>query len=98
MGANPVQLSLVTSLNRPGGNITGVYILNAEIMGKRLELLHESVPAVRVIGYLANPKSQVWSRPALLVANPGFAPRSASIASEVAGQVTAIGCPGSKWP
>jgi putative ABC transport system substrate-binding protein len=59
MGADPVQFSLVTSLNRPGGNITGVYNLNTAVMGKRLELLHESVPATRVIGYLANPKSAV---------------------------------------
>ncbi len=58
-GADPVQLGLVSSLNRPGGNITGVYVLNTAVMGKRLELLHESVPAARVIGYLANPKSGV---------------------------------------
>ena len=57
IGADPVQLGLVTSLNRPGGNITGVYVLNTAVMGKRLELLHESVPTARVIGYLANPKS-----------------------------------------
>ena len=59
IGADPVQLSLVTSLNRPSGNITGVYVLNTAVMGKRLELLHESVPTARVIGYLANPKSAV---------------------------------------
>ena len=57
IGADPVQLGLVTSLNRPGGNITGVYVLNTAVMGKRLELLRESVPTARVIGYLANPKS-----------------------------------------
>ena len=59
IGADPVQLSLVTSLNRPGGNITGVYVLNTAVMGKRLELLREAVPTARVIGYLANPKSAV---------------------------------------
>ena len=59
IGADPVQLSLVTSLNRPSDNITGVYVLNTAVMGKRLELLHESVPTARVIGYLANPKSAV---------------------------------------
>ena len=59
MGADPVQLGLVTSLNRPGGNITGVYVLNTAIMGKRLELLRESVPTARVVGYLANPRSAV---------------------------------------
>jgi len=59
IGADPVQLGLVTSLNRPGGNITGVYVQNTGVMGKRLELLREAVPTARVIGYLANPKSAV---------------------------------------
>src|SRR5262249_12238563 len=58
-GGDPVQFGLVTSLNRPGGNITGVYNLNTGVMAKRLELLHESVPTARVIGYLVNPKSAV---------------------------------------
>ena len=57
IGADPVQLSLVTSLNRPSGNITGIYVLNVAVTGKRLELLRETVPTARVIGYLANPKS-----------------------------------------
>ena len=59
MGADPVQLSLVSSLNRPGGNVTGIYVLNTAVMGKRLELLHESVAAASIIGYLANPSSAV---------------------------------------
>ena len=59
VGGDPVQFGLVTSFNRPGGNITGVYNLNTGVMGKRLELLHESVPPARVVGYLANPKSAV---------------------------------------
>jgi len=57
IGADPVQLSLVTSLNRPSGNVTGIYVLNVAVTGKRLELLRETVPTARVIGYLANPKS-----------------------------------------
>jgi putative tryptophan/tyrosine transport system substrate-binding protein len=57
MGGDPVQFRLVASLNRPGGNITGVNVLNTAVMGKRLQLLHETVPTARVIGYLANPKS-----------------------------------------
>lgn len=57
VGADPVQFGLVTSLNRPGGNLTGIYVLNSAVMGKRLQLLHESVPTARVIAYLANPKS-----------------------------------------
>lgn len=44
MGADPVQLGVITSLNRPNGNVTGVYILNEAVAGKRLELLHELIP------------------------------------------------------
>jgi putative tryptophan/tyrosine transport system substrate-binding protein len=55
--ADPVALDLVTSLNRPGGNITGVSILAEALVAKRLELLHETVPAAELIGYLVNPTS-----------------------------------------
>ena len=57
--ADPVQLGLVTSLSRPGGNLTGVVNLNTAVMAKRLQFLHESVPTARAIGYLANPKNAV---------------------------------------
>ncbi len=57
MGADPVRLSVVTRLNRPGGNITGVYNLNTAVVGKRLELLYELVPTTGVIALLANPSS-----------------------------------------
>jgi ABC-type uncharacterized transport system substrate-binding protein len=53
--ADPVAAGFVASLNRPGGNLTGVAVLNVEIGPKRLELLHELVPAATVMGLLVNP-------------------------------------------
>jgi putative ABC transport system substrate-binding protein len=53
--ADPVQIGLVASLNRPGGNMTGVSLLGVEIEPKRFELLHEAVPSAAVMALLVNP-------------------------------------------
>lgn len=54
-GIDPVATGLVASLARPGGNLTGVAMLTAPLMSKRLELLSELVPQARAIGLLVNP-------------------------------------------
>ena len=55
MADDPVRLGLVTSLNRPDGNITGVATLSIEVGPKRLQLLHEVVPSAKVVALLVNP-------------------------------------------
>jgi putative ABC transport system substrate-binding protein len=54
-GADPVQVGFVTSLNRPGGNLTGVTSLDTEIGRKRLQLLHELLPQAGTLAALVNP-------------------------------------------
>jgi putative tryptophan/tyrosine transport system substrate-binding protein len=57
VGADPVTLGLVASLSQPGGNLTGVSLLNVELGAKRLELLHEVIPTIKIVGLLINPTS-----------------------------------------
>src|SRR5262249_17500797 len=57
IGADPVQLGLVSSLNRPGGNITGVTFFVNTLGAKRLELLRGLVPSATVIGFVVNPSN-----------------------------------------
>jgi putative ABC transport system substrate-binding protein len=55
LGSDPVQLGLVASLSRPGGNVTGVTSSNIEVAPKRLEWLHELLPTARVMALLVDP-------------------------------------------
>jgi putative ABC transport system substrate-binding protein len=59
--ADPVRIGLVKSLNRPGGNLTGINLLLAETAGKRLELLLDLVPAAKLIAHLGNPTNPVYA-------------------------------------
>jgi putative ABC transport system substrate-binding protein len=63
-GADPVQAGLVTSLNRPGGNVTGVATLNVEVAPKRLQLLYELIPTATTIALLVNPTNPALAGPA----------------------------------
>jgi putative ABC transport system substrate-binding protein len=60
VGADPVQFGLVTSLNRPGGNLTGFNGFVGELGAKGLALLHELVPSTATIGFLENPNNPVF--------------------------------------
>jgi putative ABC transport system substrate-binding protein len=74
MGGDPVKLGLVASLNRPGGNLTGITTLNTEITPKRVEVLRELVPTTTIMAVLVNPTNnpanvEVESRQAQAAAN-----------------------------
>ncbi len=61
-GSDPVEEGLVRSLNRPGGNMTGIVVFTTSLGPKRLEILHELVPAASVIGFMSNPRNDVAAR------------------------------------
>jgi putative tryptophan/tyrosine transport system substrate-binding protein len=58
IGADPVTLGLVASLGRPGGNVTGIVNLSNTLVPKRVEMIHEVVPAAKQIAVLLNPDNQ----------------------------------------
>jgi putative tryptophan/tyrosine transport system substrate-binding protein len=58
-GADPAQFGLVESLNRPGGNLTGLAILSNTLVPKQLEILHELVPSATRVAFLVNPKNPI---------------------------------------
>jgi putative ABC transport system substrate-binding protein len=58
MGADPVALGIVESLNHPGGNITGATSVISQILQKRFQLLHDLVPNARRFGFLVNPDNE----------------------------------------
>jgi putative tryptophan/tyrosine transport system substrate-binding protein len=61
IGGNPVELGLVRSLNRPGGNVTGASLLNTELDSKRLGLVMEVAPSATIVGFLVNPANPTTS-------------------------------------
>jgi putative ABC transport system substrate-binding protein len=63
IAADPVEVGLVASLSRPGGNLTGVVKLNVEIAPKRLELLHELFPTATSFALLINPTHPALAEP-----------------------------------
>jgi putative tryptophan/tyrosine transport system substrate-binding protein len=63
IGIDPVENGLIASLNRPGGNLTGISNLTIELTTKRLELIHQLVPAATSIAFLVNPTAPVTTEP-----------------------------------
>ena len=64
VGVDPIKFGLVASLNRPGGNLTGVTQLSIEIEAKQVQLLHDLAPSATTIAFLINPTSTAYSEAA----------------------------------
>jgi putative ABC transport system substrate-binding protein len=62
MGGDPVEFGLVASLAHPGGNITGVAVLRANVVAKQVDLLHQLIPTAATIALLTNPANQTERR------------------------------------
>jgi putative ABC transport system substrate-binding protein len=77
---DPVESGLVTSMNRPGGNVTGVSLFSTALVAKRVELLHDLAPNSSVIGFLANPSDPSAKADA----------KSAELAAQAVGQRTVV--------
>jgi putative ABC transport system substrate-binding protein len=66
VGSDPVEVGLVASLNRPGGNVTGIASMNSELAPKRLGIVHELIPGPAPLGALLNPTSSLPTVTAVL--------------------------------
>ena len=65
MAGNPVETGLVASLNRPGGNLTGMSLANLELTAKTLEIMRETLPALRRVSVLINANDLAFGQPML---------------------------------
>lgn len=62
IGSDPVEIKLVASLAKPGGNVTGVYLLHGPVIAKRVELFRLLVPALTTVGLLTNPDNPTFNQ------------------------------------
>jgi putative ABC transport system substrate-binding protein len=79
IGDDPVQAGLIASLNRPGGNVTGIAFVNAQLTAKRIGLLHELLPAAERFAILVNPDNQGAVATVVADAQAAVAPLSRQI-------------------